>query len=151
MDTPVSLYAATKRADELMSHAYAHLYRPAADRAAVLHRLWAVGPAGHGVLQLRPGDRGGRADHAVRGRRAAAGFTYVDDIVAGVVGLPGPAARGTLPARVLNIGNHRSEEVSTLVGLLEQALGPAGDRARGAAAGGGCGGDIRLGGCDRRR
>ena len=65
VDTPLSLYAATKRADELMSHAYAHLYRAAADGAAVFHRVWPVGPAGHGVLQLRPGDRRGRADHAV--------------------------------------------------------------------------------------
>ena len=37
--------------------------------------------------------------------------------------MPGPPARGRLPARVLNIGNHRSEPVSTLIALLEQALG----------------------------
>ena len=65
VDTPVSLYAATKRADELMSHAYGHLFAAAADRAAVLHRLWAVGPAGHGLLQFCQGDRRRRADHAV--------------------------------------------------------------------------------------
>ena len=50
-------------------------------------------------------------------------FTYIDDIVAGVVGCLDRPPEGILPARVLNIGNHRSEQVSTLVGLLEQALG----------------------------
>ena len=52
VDTPLSLYAATKRADELMSHAYAHLFGLPADRVAVFYRLRAVGPAGHGVFQL---------------------------------------------------------------------------------------------------
>ena len=50
-------------------------------------------------------------------------FTYIDDIVAGVVGCLDRPPEGILPARVLNIGNHRSEPVSTLVRLLEQALG----------------------------
>ena len=50
-------------------------------------------------------------------------FTYVDDIVDGVVGcLAHPPMEG-VPARVLNIGNHRCEEVLELVSLLEQALG----------------------------
>ena len=56
VDHPVSLYAATKRADELMSHAYAHLFALPQTRASVLHGVWPVGPAGHGVFQLRPGD-----------------------------------------------------------------------------------------------
>ena len=50
-------------------------------------------------------------------------FTYIDDIVAGVVGCLNRLPEGSPPARVVNIGNHRSEQVSTLVGLLEQALG----------------------------
>lgn len=54
-------------------------------------------------------------------------FTYIDDIVAGVVGVldhpPPPPADGAPPVRVLNIGNHRSEPVSALIAALEQALG----------------------------
>ena len=50
-------------------------------------------------------------------------FTYIDDIVNGVVGCLDRPPAETVPARVLNIGNHRSEQVSTLVRLLEQALG----------------------------
>ena len=57
------------------------------------------------------------------GGRLRRDFTYIDDIVAGVVGCLDRPPEGTLPARVLNIGNHRSEQVSTLVRLLEQALG----------------------------
>jgi UDP-glucuronate 4-epimerase len=50
-------------------------------------------------------------------------FTYIDDIVAGVVGCLDRPSAEVVPARVLNIGNHRSEQVSTLVRLLEQSLG----------------------------
>ena len=53
-------------------------------------------------------------------------FTYVDDAVAGVLGCldrPPAAGNGAPPVRLLNIGNHRAETVSTLVALLEQALG----------------------------
>ena len=53
-------------------------------------------------------------------------FTYIDDIVAGVVGCldrPPAAAAGAPPVRLLNIGNNQAESVSALVALLEQALG----------------------------
>ena len=57
------------------------------------------------------------------GGRLKRDFTYIDDIVAGVVGCMDRPPEGELPARVLNIGNHRSEEVNTLIALLEQSLG----------------------------
>ena len=51
-------------------------------------------------------------------------FTYIDDIVAGVVGaLDKPPQEEVPPVRLLNIGNHRGEEVRALVALLEEALG----------------------------
>ena len=50
-------------------------------------------------------------------------FTYIDDIVAGLVSCLDHPPQETPPARVLNIGNHRTEEVRTLVALLEQELG----------------------------
>jgi UDP-glucuronate 4-epimerase len=50
-------------------------------------------------------------------------FTYIDDIVAGVVGCLDRPPEGPLPVRLLNIGNRQSEAVATLIGLLEQALG----------------------------
>ena len=50
-------------------------------------------------------------------------FTYIDDIVAGVLGCLDRPPTGRLPVRLLNIGNHRGELVRTLVALLEQAWG----------------------------
>ena len=50
-------------------------------------------------------------------------FTYIDDIVAGVLACLDRPPAGAVPVRVLNIGNHRSESVATLIALLEQALG----------------------------
>jgi UDP-glucuronate 4-epimerase len=57
------------------------------------------------------------------GGRLRRDFTYIDDIVAGVVGALDRPSDLVPPARVLNIGNHRAEEVRTLVSLLERALG----------------------------
>ena len=81
---PVSLYAATKRADELMSDGYAHLYRHAADGVALLHRLWPVGPARHG-LGCSPRRSSRRADPVFNHGEMKRDFTYIDDIVTGVV------------------------------------------------------------------
>ncbi len=59
------------------------------------------------------------------GGRLRRDFTYIDDIVAGVVGCLDRPPTGSLPARLLNIGNHRSEPVSTLVRASGAGAGPA--------------------------
>jgi hypothetical protein len=56
VDHPVSLYAATKKSNELMSHTYSHLYKSADDRPALFHRVWAMGPSGYGAVQIYQGD-----------------------------------------------------------------------------------------------
>ena len=84
------------------------------------------------------------------GGRLKRDFTYIDDIVAGVVGLPGPAAGGRAPARVLNIGNHRREAVAPGRACWSRRWG-GGRSFACAAAGGRCAGDFRLGGRDRAR
>ncbi len=130
VDQPISLYAATKRAGELMSHCYSHLYRiPTTglrfftvygpwgrpDMAAYLFAKAIVD--GQPITIFNNGDM--RRD-----------FTYVDDIVSGVVGvLDNPPADdgSTVPARVYNIGNHRSEKLMDFVGLVEQSLGRKAD------------------------
>jgi UDP-glucuronate 4-epimerase len=122
-DTPVSLYAATKRADELMSHAYAHLF----DLPQTGLRFFTVyGPWGRPDMAYFSFARAIVAGQPITlydGGRLKRDFTYIDDIVEGVVGcLAHPPAAG-VPARVLNIGNHRSEAVLDLVALLERALG----------------------------
>ena len=55
VDHPLSLYGATKKANELMAHAYAHLLRHTGDRASVLYGLRPVGPAGYGDLAFHRG------------------------------------------------------------------------------------------------
>ena len=136
-DHPVSLYAATKRADELMAHAYAHLYGLP---CTGLRFFTVYGPWGRpdmalflftrAILEDRPIDIFNYGHH----RRD---FTYIDDIVEGVVRVldhvpqpepswsgdaPDPATSGA-PHRLYNIGNHEPVELMTLIRLLEEALG----------------------------
>lgn len=123
VDTPVSLYAATKRADELMSHSYAHLFGLP---QTGLRFFTVYGPWGRPDMAYYSFARAIMAGEPITlydGGRLKRDFTYVDDIVAGVVGCLDRPPVETPPARVLNIGNHRGEEVLTLVSLLERSLG----------------------------
>jgi UDP-glucuronate 4-epimerase len=123
VDQPSSLYAATKRSGELVSHAYGHLYGLP---QTGLRFFTVYGPWGRPDMAYY-----GFAQAILRGEpitlydggRLKRDFTYIDDIVAGVVGvMDRPPAVGEMP-RVLNIGNHRSETVNRLVSLLEASLG----------------------------
>jgi UDP-glucuronate 4-epimerase len=123
VDHPVSLYGATKKSNELMAHAYSHLY---ALPATGLRFFTVYGPWGRPDMAYYSFARAIVAGEPItlyEGGTLRRDFTYIDDIVAGVVGCLDRPPEGSLPARVLNIGNHRSEQVSTLVRLLEKALG----------------------------
>ena len=122
VDQPTSLYAATKRADELISYAYTHLF---ALPQTGLRFFTVYGPWGRPDMAYY-----GFAQDIVAGRPITLydggllkrDFTYIDDIVTGVVGvMDRPPPPG--PPRILNIGNNRSEKVSHLVRLLESGLG----------------------------
>lgn len=122
VDAPLSLYAATKRADELISHAYTHLF----DLPQTGLRFFTVyGPWGRpdmAYFTFAEAILEGRPITVYDGGRPRRDFTYIDDIVAGVLGvLAVPPNSG--PPRVFNIGNHQAEAVSTLIAYLEQALG----------------------------
>lgn len=128
VDTPLSLYAATKLADELMGHAYAHLF---GIPQTGLRFFTVYGPWGRPDMAYYMFARAIAAGEPITlydEGRLKRDFTYIDDIVAGVVSClehpPADALAGRRPpARVLNIGNHQTEEVRTLVALLEQQLG----------------------------
>ncbi len=123
VDAPVSLYAATKRADELMSHAYAHLHGLP---QTGLRFFTVYGPWGRpdmAYYSFAKAIAAGEPITVYDGGMLKRDFTYVDDIVDGVVGCLERPPDGALPARVLNIGNRQSERVCTLISLLEQALG----------------------------
>lgn len=123
VDTPLSVYAVTKRTDELLSHAYAGLYGLA---QTGLRFFTVYGPWGRpdmAYFSFAKAIVAGEAITLYDGGRLKRDFTYIDDIVAGVIGCLDRPPAGEVRARILNIGNHRSETVSTLVALLEQALG----------------------------
>ncbi|MGI4978242.1 MAG: SDR family NAD(P)-dependent oxidoreductase [Janthinobacterium lividum] len=121
-DTPTSLYAATKRADELISHAYGHLW---GIPQTGLRFFTVYGPWGRPDMAVYLFARAiveGRPVTLYEGGRLQRDFTYIDDIVAGVLRVLDRPPEGAVP-RLLNIGNSRREEVSRLVKLLETALG----------------------------
>ena len=123
VDTPLSLYAATKRADELMSHAYSHLYGIPQTGLRFFTVYGAWGRPDMAYFGFAESIMAGRPITLYDGGALRRDFTYIDDIVGGVLGCldrPPSSAEGS---RVLNIGNNRSEAVSTLVDLLEESLG----------------------------
>jgi UDP-glucuronate 4-epimerase len=132
VDRPISLYAASKKADELMSETYAHLYRLP---LTGLRFFTVYGPWGRPDMAMWIFTRNilaGRPIQLFNHGRMRRDFTYVDDIVTGVVACldhPPPddgaakAGGSVAPHRIYNIGNSRSEELMTMVALLEAACG----------------------------
>lgn len=125
-DQPVSLYAASKRMDELMSHAYAHLF---GIPATGLRFFTVYGPWGRPDMAVYSFARAILAGEPIRVFNQGTlrrDFTYVDDIVSGILGaidrVPTPA-EGQAPHRVYNLGNNRPETVSRLVKVIEEAVG----------------------------
>ncbi|MEM1315588.1 MAG: NAD-dependent epimerase/dehydratase family protein, partial [Pseudomonadota bacterium] len=137
VDHPVSLYAATKKANELMAHAYADLY---ALPCTGLRFFTVYGPWGRpdmAYFKFADAILEGRPIRIYNNGDMERDFTYIDDIVEGVARLiPRPAepdpsfdplrpnpATSWAPHRVFNIGNHRRERLMTLVETLERLLG----------------------------
>jgi UDP-glucuronate 4-epimerase len=132
VDQPLSLYAATKKADELISETYAHLYRLP---LTGLRFFTVYGPWGRpdmamwiftkAILEGKPIEVFGEGNM----RRD---FTYIDDIVTGIVAAldnappddGSPKAGGSKsPHRLYNIGNHRSEDLFKMISLIEKSCG----------------------------
>ncbi len=126
VDRPISLYAATKKADELMSHTYSHLYRVP---QTGLRFFTVYGPWGRPDMALWTFTEAILAGQTPRGfnhGEMKRDFTFVDDIVAGVVAcLDSPPTDDgiTAPHRIYNIGNHRPEKLTHMIEVLEKALG----------------------------
>ncbi len=121
VDQPSSIYAATKRSGELVSHAYAHLY---GIPQTGLRFFTVYGPWGRpdmAYYSFAQAIMAGRPIQLYDDGRLKRDFTYIDDIVAGVVGASDRPPAADQP-RLFNIGNNRSETVHRLVELLERAL-----------------------------
>jgi len=126
VDSPVSVYAATKRADELLAHSYSHLYRLP---ATGLRFFTVYGPWGRPDMAPTLFARAILAGEPVKvfnhGKQQR-DFTYVDDIVEGVVRVlwrPPANAAPAAPHAIYNIGNHAAVELETFIALLERLLG----------------------------
>ncbi len=120
---PMSLYAATKRADELMSHCYAIQYGVP---LTGLRFFTVYGPWGRpdmAYFLFARAIRDGKPITLFDGGRLQRDFTYIDDIVSGVIGVLDRPPTTEPPARLLNIGNHHARAVHELVALLEAGLG----------------------------
>ena len=123
VDTPLSLYAASKRADELISACYGHLH---ALPQTGLRFFTVYGPWGRpdmAYFKFAQAIADGTPITIYDKGRPRRDFTYIDDIVAGVVGCLDRPPEGRQPVRLYNIGNSRSEAVATLIALLEESLG----------------------------
>jgi UDP-glucuronate 4-epimerase len=125
VDRPVSLYAATKKADELMSHAYAHLYRLP---QTGLRFFTVYGPWGRPDMAMwlfTQAIFAGQPIPVFNYGDMSRDFTYIDDVVRGVVAALDkvPAADRGAPHALYNIGNHRPENLLRMVEVLEQAIG----------------------------
>lgn len=124
VDSPVSLYAATKRANELMAHTYSHLY---GIPATGLRFFTVYGPAGRPDMAYFK-----FTEKAIRGETIDVfnmgdlrrDFTYIDDIADGVIAVMGkpPQADGVAPHAVYNIGNSRPEGLVRFIDVLEEVL-----------------------------
>jgi len=132
VDHPVSLYAATKKSNELMAHTYSHLYKIP---ATGLRFFTVYGPMGRPDMAYF-----GFTDKYFKGEPIKIfnsgdfendlyrDFTYIDDIVEGIVRLlnnPPEKAEESVAHRVFNIGNSNPEKLMTFIRVLEKALSNA--------------------------
>lgn len=121
VDTPISLYAATKRANELMAHAYTHLF----GLPTVGLRLFTVyGPWGRPDMAMwlfTAAMLAGKPIKVFNYGRMERDFTYIEDAVAGIVAAL--LTPGLEKYEIFNIGNHRAEPLTKVIRLLEEHLG----------------------------
>ncbi len=127
VDRPVSLYAATKRADELMARTYAHLF---GIRASGLRFFTVYGPFGRpdmAYFSFTKAISEGRAIDVYNHGRMRRDFTYIDDVTEAIrklVDRPPEAGSPDEPPHVLyNIGNHTPIELERFISAIETALG----------------------------
>lgn len=137
VDHPISLYAATKKADELMSETYAHLY---GTPLTGLRFFTVYGPWGRPDMAMWMFTKAileGRPIDVFNSGAMRRDFTFIDDIVQGVIACHDnpPANDGQLKAggsvaahRLYNIGNRRSEDLNRMISLIEEACGAKAER-----------------------
>ncbi|MCG5239093.1 SDR family NAD(P)-dependent oxidoreductase [Azospirillum doebereinerae] len=127
VDSPMSIYAATKKAAEMMAFSYSHLYKMP---ATGLRFFTVYGPWGRpdmAAYLFADAIIAGRPIRVFNGGKMKRDFTFVEDIAAGVLAAldhPAPMNVETnAPHRVYNLGNNRCEDLMRFIGILEESLG----------------------------
>lgn len=123
VDSPNSLYAATKRADELISHAYAHLYK---FPQTGLRFFTVYGPWGRPDMAayiFASKITAGEPIPVFNSGEMWRDFTYIDDVVQGTLAAVDRPPAGSVPHRLYNLGNNRSEKLTDFIAEIERALG----------------------------
>ena len=128
VDHPISLYAATKRANELMAHAYSHLYHVP---STGLRFFTVYGPWGRpdmALFKFTQSILAGSPINVYNNGQMQRDFTYIDDVVEGILRVlqkPPTTATGNngAPHKIYNLGNHQPVELLDLIELLERSLG----------------------------
>jgi len=121
VDTPISLYAATKKANELMAHCYSHLY---GFQTVGLRFFTVYGPWGRPDMAMWLFAEAIRKDKPIKVfnyGNMKRDFTYIDDIVNGIRGAL--FAEGLEKYEVFNLGNHKSEQLMDMIALIEKEMG----------------------------
>ncbi len=126
VERPVSLYAATKRADELMSYTYAHLFRMPATglRFFTVYGPWGRPDMAAYIFTSRILE--GKPIKVFNNGNMRRDFTYIDDIVSGVLaalGKPPQAQEPNPPFALYNLGNSKAEKLPDFIAAIEKALG----------------------------
>ena len=123
-DTPVSLYAATKKSNEMVAHTYAHLHGLP---STGLRFFTVYGPAGRPDMAYFGFTKAiveGTPIQVFNEGRLERDFTYIDDIVSGVVAAAAaPPVKLEVPYRLLNLGNHQPIKLGDFIATLEGLLG----------------------------
>ena len=126
-DHPVSLYAATKKANELMAYAYSHLYRLPVTGLRFFTIYGAWGRPDMAIFLFTKAIIEGTPIRLFNHGRMRRDFTHIDDVTRVVLRLldriPGDGSAGSAPAQLYNVGNHHPEELMHVVSLLEKELG----------------------------
>jgi UDP-glucuronate 4-epimerase len=120
VDTPISLYAATKKANELMAHAYSHLFGM---QTVGLRFFTVYGPWGRPDMAMwlfTEAMLQGKPIKVFNYGKMQRDFTYIDDIVQGVVAAL--MVPGLERYEIMNLGNHRAEELLRVISILEKEL-----------------------------
>src|SRR5205814_660277 len=126
IDHPVSLYAATKGANELMAHSYSHLFRIPATALRFLTVYGSWGRADQAAMLFTRAILEGTPIPIFNRGLMQRDFTYIDDVVEGVMRVlvrPPAAEADGAPHAVYNIGNHNAIDLTTFIATLEELLG----------------------------